>query len=277
MSRRNETLDAKIYVGGLPEDATSEELDDVFHRFGRIRKIWVARRPPGFAFVEFEDVRDAEDAVRALDGTRICGVKARVELSHGGGRGGGGRGFRGGGGRHDDRHDRDRHDRDRRYRSSNSATATIPSCPPVLPVILPPCHSPQFSLKNVLPSTPSLLIHLLASLFLRTAGRTKNLALLAVLEAALLHFVNAVDPRATVVVRAPALVEIRQSIDDNGIKEGNDHDRNLRFYFNLCYLFYLITSSYDFMHRTSKSIRLLTAGPVVRSAPIFVGIESGII
>ncbi|KAL3089203.1 hypothetical protein niasHT_021147 [Heterodera trifolii] len=97
-------VEGKVYVGGLPEDATSEELDDVFHKFGRIRKIWVARRPPGFAFVEFEDTRDAEDAVRSLDGTRICGVKARVELSTGRSRrdrddrGGGGGGYRSGGG-----------------------------------------------------------------------------------------------------------------------------------------------------------------------------------
>lgn len=69
MTRRSEYLDAKVYVGGLPEDATTQELEDAFHRFGRIRKVWVARRPPGFAFVEFEDARDAEDAVKAMDGT----------------------------------------------------------------------------------------------------------------------------------------------------------------------------------------------------------------
>ncbi|XGW25447.1 hypothetical protein V3C99_006678 [Haemonchus contortus] len=100
MSRRGD-LDAKVYIGGLPHDATSQEIEDTFHRFGRIRKVWVARRPPGFAFVEFEDTRDAEDAVKSLDGARICGVRARVELSHGkrrngAGGGGGGRGYGGG-------------------------------------------------------------------------------------------------------------------------------------------------------------------------------------
>ncbi|KAH7730619.1 Sr protein [Aphelenchoides avenae] len=99
MSYRGREMDAKVYVGGLPEDATSQELEDAFGRYGRIRKVWVARRPPGFAFVEFDDVRDAEDAVKGLDGTRICGVRARVELSHGRSRNGGSdRGYNGGGG-----------------------------------------------------------------------------------------------------------------------------------------------------------------------------------
>lgn len=30
--------------------------------------IWVARRPPGYAFLEFDDRRDALDAIHALDG-----------------------------------------------------------------------------------------------------------------------------------------------------------------------------------------------------------------
>lgn len=34
---------------------------------------WVARQPSGFAFLEFEDERDAEDAIKALDGGSLKG------------------------------------------------------------------------------------------------------------------------------------------------------------------------------------------------------------
>ena len=61
-------LDCKVYVGDLGSGATKEELEDAFSYYGRLRSVWVARNPPGFAFVEFEDSRDAEDAVRGLDG-----------------------------------------------------------------------------------------------------------------------------------------------------------------------------------------------------------------
>ncbi|VDL42774.1 unnamed protein product [Hymenolepis diminuta] len=86
----------KVYVGDLPRDASEKELARVFDRYGTVRNVWVARNPPGFAFIEFDDPADAEDAVRDLDGTYvyffcfyyclyrvICGVRARVELSNG--------------------------------------------------------------------------------------------------------------------------------------------------------------------------------------------------
>jgi len=71
----------KVYVGGLPDGASVEEVSDAFRKYGRLRKVWIARRPPGFGFIEFYDIRDAEDAVRSLDGSKLCGCRVRVEFS----------------------------------------------------------------------------------------------------------------------------------------------------------------------------------------------------
>ena len=64
-------LDCKVYVGDLGSDANKQDLEDAFSYYGRLRNVWLARNPPGFAFVEFEDSRDAEDAVRGLDGRLV--------------------------------------------------------------------------------------------------------------------------------------------------------------------------------------------------------------
>jgi len=108
---KNWNLDGKVYVGDLGYGCAKQELEEKFAKYGEIRNIWVARQPPGFAFVEFEDSRDAEDACRALDGTKINGRRARVEMSSGRSRWGN-RGP-GGGGRDDDRN--------RRYRSRSNS------------------------------------------------------------------------------------------------------------------------------------------------------------
>ena len=73
------------------------DIEDAFSKIGRVRDVWVARKvggrrrshhqdditvlspqPPGFAFIEMEDRRDAEDAVKDLDGTRMCGNRVKV-------------------------------------------------------------------------------------------------------------------------------------------------------------------------------------------------------
>eukprot|EP00798_Chlamydomonas_sp_ICE-L_P020574 gene20574-27368_t len=59
---------SKVYFGNLDPHITERELEDECMRFGKIYKLWLARKPPGFAFVDFEDSRDAEDCVRKLDG-----------------------------------------------------------------------------------------------------------------------------------------------------------------------------------------------------------------
>ncbi|XP_006658109.1 serine/arginine-rich-splicing factor SR34 [Oryza brachyantha] len=105
MSRR---WSRTIYVGNLPGDIREREVEDLFYKYGRIVDIdlKIPPRPPGFAFVEFEDPRDAEDAIHGRDGYNFDGNRLRVELAHGGrgnsssfnGSGGGGR--RGGVSRH---------------------------------------------------------------------------------------------------------------------------------------------------------------------------------
>ncbi|WOH08353.1 hypothetical protein DCAR_0727792 [Daucus carota subsp. sativus] len=88
---------SRVYVGNLDPRVSERELEDEFRVYGVLRSVWVARRPPGYAFVEFDDSRDAHDAIKELDGKNGW----RVELSHnskgGGGGRGGGRGGRGGG------------------------------------------------------------------------------------------------------------------------------------------------------------------------------------
>jgi len=104
--RDGQPLDCKVYVGELGTSGDKRELEDAFGYYGPLKNVWVARSPPGFAFVEFEDPRDARDAARALDGRTICGRRVRVELSTGksrhSGRDGGGRdsGRDGGGSRY---------------------------------------------------------------------------------------------------------------------------------------------------------------------------------
>lgn len=90
MSGRNE---CRIYVGHLPPDIRTKDIQDLFYKFGKVTFVDLKnRRGPPFAFVEFEDPRDAEDAVHARDGYDYDGYRLRVEFP----RGGGPSGFRGG-------------------------------------------------------------------------------------------------------------------------------------------------------------------------------------
>ncbi|XP_055690357.1 serine/arginine-rich splicing factor 1A isoform X2 [Lutzomyia longipalpis] len=82
---RNE---CRIYVGNLPPDIRTKDIQDLFHKFGKVTFVDLKnRRGPPFAFVEFEDARDADDAVKARDGYDYDGYRLRVEFPRGGGPG----------------------------------------------------------------------------------------------------------------------------------------------------------------------------------------------
>nr|CAN71592.1 hypothetical protein VITISV_015931 [Vitis vinifera] len=75
-----------IYVGNLPSDIREYEIEDLFYKYGRILdvELKIPPRPPCYCFVEFENSRDAEDAIRGRDGYNFDGCRLRVELAHGG-------------------------------------------------------------------------------------------------------------------------------------------------------------------------------------------------
>jgi len=74
----------RIYVGNLPMDVRESEVEDLFYKCGRITRVDVKQvsRPPCFAFVEFEDDRDADDAVRKYNGYKFDKETLRVELAN---------------------------------------------------------------------------------------------------------------------------------------------------------------------------------------------------
>ncbi|KAL1920168.1 uncharacterized protein VTP21DRAFT_1314 [Calcarisporiella thermophila] len=80
-----------LFVGRLPPDIRQRELEDVFSKYGRLVRCETKRGLSyAFGFVEFEDKRDAEDALRETDGRRVFGdTRIVVELAKGTRRGGG--------------------------------------------------------------------------------------------------------------------------------------------------------------------------------------------
>ncbi len=49
-----------MYLGNLNPNVDKSEVQREFQKFGALADVWVARNPPGFSFLEFEDARDAE-------------------------------------------------------------------------------------------------------------------------------------------------------------------------------------------------------------------------
>ncbi|ERL86579.1 hypothetical protein D910_03986 [Dendroctonus ponderosae] len=91
---RSSDRGARVYVGGLEDGVKKEDLEEEFQKFGKLNNVWIALNPPGFAFIEFGNLSDAEAACDSLNGIDFLGSKLRVEIakgrSRGGGRGGGG-------------------------------------------------------------------------------------------------------------------------------------------------------------------------------------------
>jgi len=76
--------DNRIYIGNLPPDVRTKDIEDLFYKYGKIKYIDLKnRRGPPFAFIEFDDQLDAEDAIHGRDGYNFDGYRLRVEIQKG--------------------------------------------------------------------------------------------------------------------------------------------------------------------------------------------------
>ncbi|KAL3183693.1 hypothetical protein MRX96_033782 [Rhipicephalus microplus] len=65
----------RIFVGGLGDNMAKDDLEREFGKYGRLNQVWVAQNPPGFAFLEFDDDRDADEAIRNMNGVVLNGSR----------------------------------------------------------------------------------------------------------------------------------------------------------------------------------------------------------
>ena len=89
----------RVFIGRLSNRASEHDVERFFEGFGKILEI---NLKTGYGFVEFDDSRDADDAVYELNNQDLCGERVTVAIAKGVRRtrdsyGGGGRSYRGGG------------------------------------------------------------------------------------------------------------------------------------------------------------------------------------
>lgn len=73
-------MTTRVFVGRLNYDVRERDMERFFRGYGRIEDIVLKN---GFGFVDFDDYRDAEDAVRELNGKKLMGERVTVELARG--------------------------------------------------------------------------------------------------------------------------------------------------------------------------------------------------
>uniref|UniRef100_A0A3Q3APJ1 Serine and arginine rich splicing factor 4 n=1 Tax=Kryptolebias marmoratus TaxID=37003 RepID=A0A3Q3APJ1_KRYMA len=80
---------SRVYIGRLSYRAREKDVERFFKGYGKILEVDLKN---GYGFVEFDDPRDADDAVYDLNGKDLCGERVVVEHTKGPRRDGGGYG-----------------------------------------------------------------------------------------------------------------------------------------------------------------------------------------
>ncbi|KAJ2575435.1 hypothetical protein GGH19_003003 [Coemansia sp. RSA 1807] len=75
---------SQLFVGRLPRDTQSSELERIFEKYGKMSRCDVKRGVNScYGFVEFAETKDAEDAIKQCDGMTVQGERIVVEMATG--------------------------------------------------------------------------------------------------------------------------------------------------------------------------------------------------
>lgn len=86
--RYSRTPHCSLYVRNVPYSTRADELREMFSKYGSVSDVYIpmdyyTREPRGFAYVQFDDSRDAEDAMHYLQHARFGGRELEIEHAKG--------------------------------------------------------------------------------------------------------------------------------------------------------------------------------------------------
>ncbi|XP_065576959.1 uncharacterized protein LOC136037984 [Artemia franciscana] len=74
---------SRLYLSNLLHSVHREDLEDEFSKYGALKDVWVSQNYPGFvrfAYVEYEDETNANDAVSNMNDAEYFGSRIKVEI-----------------------------------------------------------------------------------------------------------------------------------------------------------------------------------------------------
>ncbi|XP_075995323.1 uncharacterized protein LOC142989618 [Genypterus blacodes] len=88
MSRYMRPPNTSLFVRNISDESRPEDLRREFGRYGPIVDVYIpldfhTRQSRGFAYIQFEDVRDAEDALHSLDRKWVSGRQIEIQFAQG--------------------------------------------------------------------------------------------------------------------------------------------------------------------------------------------------
>ncbi|RIB02117.1 hypothetical protein C2G38_913582 [Gigaspora rosea] len=84
----SERMTRSLFVSRLSRRTTVEDLEPIFKEFGRLKDVYIpkdfyTREPRGFAYIEYYDERDCEEAYRRAATVFLHGRELTVEFARG--------------------------------------------------------------------------------------------------------------------------------------------------------------------------------------------------